>query len=172
MKSIKLSLTVLALLLSASVSTFAQTDVEATATMTATVNLTAADVAFGEIEVGNTASMDVSGVVTTAGAQGGSPSTGSITVASTDPSGTISMSWSATASLENATGDAVTFTPSIDITAGPTATNITSGNSFVHTTGVATVLTIYGDLTASSEAGAFSTETGTGTALTFTASYL
>ena len=171
MKNLKLSLFVFALLLGASATSFAQTaDVEVSATMTATVNLSATDVLFGDIAVGDAASIDVSGVVT-GGAGTGTIQAGTVTVAAADPSGTVSISWPASVSLENATGDAIDFTPAVDITAGATAVGIASGSSFVHTTATATVLTVYGTLDASTEAGAFSTVTS-GDPLTFTASYL
>lgn len=178
MKSIKLTLTVFALSLVLFSSTYAQSDnanVAATATITAAMTLNSTDIAFGEIPTGVSGVMDVAGTVT--GGTGGSPATGTLTVPGTVASGTIGLSWTvnsvsgADAILANTGGTTITFAPSLDITAGATATDIGNGASFVHTTATATVIDIYGTLASTTVAGAYSTANTNGFPMVFTATF-
>ncbi|MCG8374194.1 MAG: hypothetical protein MI700_11695 [Balneolales bacterium] len=179
MKTLKSLSSIFVLTLVFATAAFAQSDnanVAATATITATMTLNATDVAFGEVPTGTAASMNVSGVVT--GGTGGTPAAGTLTIPGTVATGTIGLSWTADgtsgdpAVLTNVAGTgSITFTPSLDITSGATATNIGNDASFVHTTATATVITVYGALSSATEAGAYSTGNTNGYPLVFTATF-
>lgn len=170
MKILKNTLTLFALIAVFSTATYAQSeDVEASATVLATLSLTVQDIQFGSIENNVAAELATSNVGTSSnvGLGGTTTQVGQISVAGL-ANADINVTYNGSATLADATGaNTITMTPLVEYNGASFAS---ASDITLDGTGSA-VIEIGGQLPATSTAGDYSTTNTNGVPLTFTFDY-